>query len=223
MKLSTLIYILQHISWKTLYFNFKSFKFYIACKVPVFVNRKVVLKNIKGTIYLPQNIYAGIIKVGYGDVGIFDKQRSRTIWEVPGAIHFKGKADIGHGSKICVGKSGVLMLGKNFSITAESSIVCFHKISFGNACLLSWDVLMMDTDFHKVYSEQDILLNPDEEINIGNHVWIGAKCTVLKGSEIADNCMIAANSLITGKLTQPQCIYGGQPAKILKENVKWEV
>lgn len=195
----------------------------MACKLPVFIGSNVYLKSIKGTIGLPQKIYAGIIKIGYGDIGIFDKQNSRTIWEVKGSVNFNGKADIGHGSKISVGQNASLSFGRNFSITAESSIICFRKISFGNDCLMSWNILMMDTDFHKIYSQEEKLLNADREIIVGNHVWIGANSTIMKGSEIKDNCVIAANSLVSGKLAEQASIYGGQPAKIMKEKIQWEV
>ncbi len=222
MKAGTVIFILQNLNTKTLYFNFKHFPFSIACKMPVFISRKVFLKDTSGLINLPQNASAGMIKIGYGDVGIFDKKKSRTIWEVKGSIQFKGNADIGHGSRICVGPAGALIIGQNFKMTAESSIVCFKKILFGNDCLLSWEILLMDTDFHKIYDD-NILMNADREIIVGNHVWIGARCTILKGSEIPNGCVIASNALVAGKLLEERALYGGQPAKILKENITWQV
>ena len=64
-----------------------------------------------------------MISIGYGEVGIFDMKRSRSIWQVYGEVVFKGKANIGHGSKISVDKNGTLELGNNFKTTAESAIV----------------------------------------------------------------------------------------------------
>ncbi len=71
----------------------------------------------------------------------------KGIGRINGIINFNGRRNIGHGSKISVGKDGILTFGQNFNITAESSIVCYNNISFGNNCLLSWDILIMDTDF----------------------------------------------------------------------------
>jgi acetyltransferase-like isoleucine patch superfamily enzyme len=222
-NLKKLQFLLNNINAKTVYFNFKKFPFAVARKFPVFVSKHVILKDITGNIKLPDNFYMGVIRLGFGEVGIFDKQRSRTIWEVKGTISFAGSAFIGHGSKISVGKDGKLTLGSDFSITAESSIVCFDKISIGDRCLFSWQILMMDTDFHKILGEDKKVLNGNKEITIGSNVWIGARATILKGSTIANGCIVAANSLVSGQLVQPGSLYGGQPAKLLKENIQWEL
>jgi acetyltransferase-like isoleucine patch superfamily enzyme len=222
MNLNSVIYFVKHANIKTLYFNLKYFSFSVALKLPVFIHRKVVFKNIKGTIILPAKIYPGIIKIGFGDVGIFDKKYSRTIWEVSGKVSFAGSANIGHGSKISVGEKGNLYVGERFVITAESELVCFHEISFGNDCLLSWNILMMDTDFHKIY-QSGIRINENSKIQIGNKVWIGARSTILKGSFIADGAVIASNSLVAGKLNIPNAVYAGQPAILKKENIEWDI
>lgn len=70
-----------------------------------------------------------MIKIGFGNVGIFDKKRSRGILAIYGHIRFYGRANIGHGSKINVGKEGLLDLGANFVITAETSIICYKRIN----------------------------------------------------------------------------------------------
>ena len=71
-----------------------------------------------------------MIRVEYGDIGIFDKKYSRTILDINGCIMFNGKTDIRHGSRISVGEKGKLNFGNNFTITAESEIICFKKITF---------------------------------------------------------------------------------------------
>ena len=81
----------------------------------------------------------------------------------------------------------------------------------------------MDTDFHKIHNENGDIINGDQEIIIGKHVWIGSRCTILKGATIADNSIVAAGTLVATKLLTPNCIYGGAPVKILKEKVSWKV
>lgn len=144
---------------------------------------------------------------------------SRSIWQVSGTVIFKGKASIGHGSKLSVG--GTLILGNGFTITAESSIVASERIEFGKNCLVSWDILVMDTDFHDVKDNSGNILNPPAPIIIGNKVWIGCRCLVLKGSTIPNNCVIGANSLISKKLEKENVLYGGQPVRALKEEITW--
>jgi UDP-3-O-[3-hydroxymyristoyl] glucosamine N-acyltransferase len=212
-------------NFKTIYFNLRYLPFRQALKLPVLISKKVYLKEAKGVIEILGPIYTGKIKIGYGDMGIFDRSRSRTIWEVSGTVTFEGSAFIGQGSKISVGTTGVLRFGNNFTITAETAIVANSMtIKFGNSCLISWDNLIMDTDFHNIYDQEGKLLNQPKDIVIGNDVWIGCRCLILKGTIIPDNCIVAASSVVSGtKLHKSNCIYGGQPLKVIKENVSWKL
>jgi len=193
-----------------------------AIKLPILLSNKVYLKKTQGIIEINQPITFGMIKIGFGDVGIFDEKRSRTIWQLYGKIVFHGTASIGHGSKISVGKSGVLSLGKNFRITAESAIISHLRIDFGNDCLLSWDTLIMDTDFHKIQNELNEVTNYPSSITVGNSVWIGCRNLILKGAVIPDYSIIGANTLVNKKLKYKNSLYVGNPVFRLKENVSWE-
>ena len=205
---------------KTIYFNFKYLPFRQAIKIPIMVSKKVHLSHTGGQIIIDCPIYSEMIQIGHGYVGIFDKEVSRTIWEVSGTVIFKGTANIGHGSKICV-MSGTLVLGNNFRITAESTIVTANNIVFGKDCLLSWDILIMDTDFHNVKDKSENILNPPAPIIIGNKVWIGCRCLILKGATIPDNSVIGANSFVGKRLEKENAVYGGQPVRLLKEEIIW--
>jgi len=213
---------LQKINFKTIYFNFKYLPFKQAVRMPIMVSRKVYLKKISGKIIIDCPIKTGIIQIGYGDVGIFDEKNSRSIWEVSGTVIFRGKCSIGHGSKITVGKIGKLEFGENFFITAESSIVAFKEIKFGDDCLLSWDILVIDTDFHKLKDEKGNIINEPRSIIIGNKVWVGCRCLVLKGTVIPNNCVIGADSIVNRVLEKGSCLYVGSPCKLSKENISWE-
>lgn len=164
-----------------------------------------------------------MIRIGFGNIGIFDQILSRSILEIRGEIIFYGKAVIGHGSKISVGKNGILEIGNNFNVTAETSIVCHKYIKFGDNNLISWENLVMDTDFHKIKKlNGDNFVNDLKNIDIGNNVWIGCRNTILKGSRIMDNSVIGANSLVNKEFKKENVLIAGNPAKILKENIIWE-
>lgn len=221
MSLFLILNQLKYISLKTIYFNFKYFSFFTAIKLPVFISSYVYLKDMRGKIHLPISTSIGMIKIGYGDIGIFDKKKSRSIWEVSGDVNFQGFAFIGHGAKICVGINGYLLIGNNFVLSAESSLVTFNKLVIGNDCLISWDNLIIDTDFHKIVDSDGIQINSDREIKIGNNVWINARCTILKGSVIPNGCVIAANSLVIGALKIESSLYAGNPAILKRTGIKW--
>ena len=56
------------------------------------------------------------------------------------------------------------------------------------------------------------------KIKIGNNVWFGQHCTVLKGVTIGDGSIVAANAVVT-KDVPANCIVAGNPAKIVKTNI----
>ena len=78
----------------------------------------------------------------------------------------------------------------------------------------------MDTDFHKIFKDEE-LLNPPKEVIIGNKVWIGCRNTILKGTVISDGSIIGACSIVSSRLEESNVIYSGNPAKKVKENITW--
>ncbi len=52
-------------------------------------------------------------------------------------------------------------------------------------------------------------------IKIGKNCWIGAKVTILDGTSIGDNCIVAAGAVVKGTFPD-NVIIGGVPAKIMK-------
>ena len=224
---------------KTLRFNLHYFPLKTALKLPVIVSHRTYLRELHGKVTLPEKVETAMIKIGFGDVGHYDRKRSRTIWQVSGTVGFGGKASIGHGSKISV--RGDLEFGPDFNMTAESTIVCAKEIRFGRDCLLSWDILVMDTDEHPLYrretagretrdvgpvpspaSNNNERINPDKAIHVGDHVWIGCKCVLLKGAEVPNDTVVAAGTLLTSSFAGENQVIGGNPPTVLKHDVRWE-
>ncbi|MGN7822198.1 acyltransferase [Chitinophaga sp. 22536] len=211
----------RRLNLKTLYFNFKYLPFSQAIRLPFLISRRVYLKVTNGKTSFECPVRTAMVQIGYEGVGIFDHKKSRSIWEVSGEVVFKGKAVIGHGSKISVRKGGILSLGDNFVISAETSIVVTTNVAFGNNNLLSWDILVMDTDFHLIEDESGKVLNSPMPIVIGDKVWIGCRSVILKGANIPDNCVIGANSVLSRELEEEKGVYVGNPIKLVKRNITW--
>jgi len=205
---------------KTLLFNFRYLPFSDAIKLPFAVSHRVWLMELGGRVSISGEISSGMIEIGFGEVGIFDQNRSRTIWQVSGEVEFGGPANIGHGSRLSV--SGRLRLGKNFKITAESSLVATKEIVIGDDVLFSWDVLVLDTDFHPVLDAAGKRLNPDIPVIIGDRVWVGCRALLLKGVSLADGVVIAAGSVVSRPVDTGNSVAGGNPAAVLKENITWQ-
>lgn len=222
MNLKAFFYVLRHLNAKTLYFNFKYLNFRSAIKFPFFISRHVYFKNLSGSIEIINKVPTGGIKIGLGDVGVFDKKRSRTVLELKGKIIFEGSANIGHGAKLSVGEKGELVFGKDFNLTAESKIICCEKVSFGAGCLISWDVLIIDTDFHQILKDQQ-QINKNMPIILADNIWVGAGSIILKGVNIASNTVVAAGSVVSKTSELSNCIIAGNPATVVKENIEWKI
>ncbi|MFD2145320.1 acyltransferase [Mucilaginibacter antarcticus] len=212
---------LLKVNFKTLRINFKYFPFSDAVKLPIWVSRNCYISAAMGQVIINGEITPGMITIGYGDIGVFDRLKSRSKFQNRGTIIFDGKANIGHGCKLDVGPNGTLKIGNNVVITAETAIICNKHVSIGNNCLLSWQILIIDDDFHKIKDKAGVILNPAKAITIGNNVWIGCRCLILKGTNIGDGNVIAANATLTKTYTQQNSILTG--GKVLKQDIVWEV
>lgn len=133
-----------------------------------------------------------------------------------------GRCDIGFGSRIVVGENAMLEIEENLSVTAHSTIICMKRVVIGKNVLISWDVLLMDSDFHYVGClNSELNKECSKEIAIGNHVWIGCRCTVLKGAVISDDTVIAANSVVTRKFSENNVMLAGNPAIVKHKGIQW--
>ncbi len=222
MTLYDFIYSLGYFNHKSIYFNFKYLPFRQAIRFPLFVSFRTKLIATQGSIRINGPLRTGMIRIGFGEVGIFDKKYNRVIWEVKGDIIFEGRALFKFGSRISVGENAQLHIGKGFRISPDSSLVCFKKMVFGDNVRISWEVIIMDNDFHKIKSLEGELLNKPKEIIVGNNVWIGMRSTLLKGTQIDDHVIVGSGSLINRPVRGQHQIIAGNPAKVIKEGVRWE-
>ena len=208
---------------KTIFFNLKYLPLNQAVKLPIYVYRDVRFNRLKGNIQLnaPQ-VYRGMIKIGNVIMGNADPKYQRAILEIDGTIVFNGKATIGLGTKISIKEHASLFLGNNIWVTGgNTTIICNKNIMINDDCLLSWDILLMDTDFHKILNSDNTIINKEKPIHIGKHVWIGCRTTILKGVSIANNNVIAANSTITKSVSTENCIIG-RNTEMLKTGIEWK-
>ena len=87
-------------------------------------------------------------------------------------------------------------------------------ITIGNNVQIARDVIF-ETGMHEI-GDSAMRGGPSigKNIIVGNGTWIGVGAIILPGVSIGEGCMIQAGSVVT-KNCKPNCIYGGNPAKVL--------
>jgi len=191
-----------------------------AMRLPVLVSHRVAFRRLQGELTLDE-VRTGIVRIGFHDNTAFDKRGPKSVWQVSGKVRFKGRCRMGTSTKIVC--TGELTVGADFISTAQTSIYCAQQIEFGAGNLLAWDITVLDNDYHSVLDEQGEKINPARPVKIGDRVWIGAQTTLLKGTQIGNDCIIAAGSLLHRKFEGDGRLIGGNPARVLKQGVSWRV
>jgi acetyltransferase-like isoleucine patch superfamily enzyme len=96
------------------------------------------------------------------------------------------------------------------------------KIIIGCDCMFAADVTIRTGDSHTIFkmNSKDVI-NHGSDVIIGNHVWLGNKATLLKGSSVADNSIVGTGAIVTKKYGQNNVVLAGNPARIIKEEIDW--
>lgn len=130
---------------------------------------------------------------------------------IEGNIEFLGYVSLYKGTKCVVAKNGYLRIGNGTYINEYTRIFTYHKICIGAGCAISWNVVITDTDIHKIFNKE-IHVNPNRSVDIGDNVWIGFNSTITKGAIIKNNTIIGSNTLVHGQI-EGNKIYYGNPLK----------
>ncbi len=94
------------------------------------------------------------------------------------------------------------------------------ELLVGEQCLFASNVNIRTGDSHSVLDSAGNRINPSKSISVGNHVWFGQNVTVLKGTFIGDDSVVATGSIVTKKFPG-NVILAGSPARGIKENISW--
>lgn len=102
-----------------------------------------------------------------------------------------------------------IRLGKNVKISLFSSLLAGRQgtITIGDNSIIGPNCSVVAINHGMELSSTPFRYQPWRDtvassVVIGNNVWLGAQCIVLPGSRIADNCIIAAGTVVHGQVSQ---------------------
>lgn len=209
---------------KSIYFNFTTLPFKQAIQLPVIISRNTVIGNInKNCIEIKVKVKMGMIIFGKGGLErIIVPKKNYLSVEKGSKIIFNGSAIFSMGSSIKVANDAILIFGNNFYANRNFTLVCVDSIEFGNDILIGWNVEIRDTDGHYIIENGEEKSN-HSPITVENHVWICSYATIMKGCKIGNNCVVAYKSCLIKSDGQDNCLMGGYPAKILRQEINWHI
>jgi acetyltransferase-like isoleucine patch superfamily enzyme len=105
-------------------------------------------------------------------------------------------------------------IGQNCVIYPKVKIGAYTMVAY-NVSIIGGDHVFRNAGIPLRFSGRDVV----KPTIIGKDVWIGAYSIIMCGVTIGDGAIIASGSVVT-KDVEPFCIYGGCPAKKIKDRFK---
>lgn len=215
--MNKLFFIYPSIIFASIRNSLKVKKFY---KIPLITSKKTkIIKKRRSKIILKKRVWLGVYNTRVGEV--FGVNTDNTYIELnkESKLEFSGEVKIGPGSRILLGKGAKVEIGSGTEITGGTKIMAEQHISIGKNCMIAWDVQIMDTDWHTTKSNNG---NYVSEVIIEDDVWIASGVKIMRGVRIGSGSVIAAGSIINSDVPK-NSLFGGIPAKLLKEDYFWKV
>jgi acetyltransferase-like isoleucine patch superfamily enzyme len=111
-----------------------------------------------------------------------------------------------------------LEIGANFAMTG-GTICAAERIIIGNNVAVGANTTIADTDFHTLDPIQRRLESTGGDTAatvIGDDVFVGMNCLILKGVRVGKGSVIGAGSVVAADVP-PHVIAVGNPAKVIRE------
>jgi len=172
------------------------------------------------------------IKVGRGSKVIIGRGSFFLVGFVhygatPAAIHLgrgatlsvEGTVLIRKAARLFVHDGAHLEMHPGSGVADFTTVTCFDHIVFGAGAGTSWYCNVLDTNGHVVVvdGERKPVSAP---VVFGPNALTGSFVSVLPGVTLGEGSMVAAGSVVT-KDVPPHSLVGGNPARVLSNDVKW--
>jgi len=106
-----------------------------------------------------------------------------------------------------------LVLGEHSAITNRHLIDCTNSVEIGKFTTFAGFQSQILT--HSIDLES--CRQSSAPVKIGDYCFVGTNCVILGGSELPNYSVLGAKSLLNKKFTGTHTLYGGVPARALKQ------
>lgn len=206
----------------SIFFNFRFLPVKQAIMLPILISPKIKIDKLnRRNISIVFNPKFGDIQIGINSSRGLITHCGYLSVSKNGKLIFRGRIKLCSGVSIRIDR-GYISFGAKTFVNGNSMFRCTNSILLGEKLLVGWNVSFSTDDGHYII-ENNKRKEKEESINIGEHVWIASDTKISKGVNIAGNCIIGQNSLVTSKFSESNVLIAGVPAKIVKHNVNWDL
>jgi acetyltransferase-like isoleucine patch superfamily enzyme len=138
----------------------------------------------------------------------------------PGKVVLHPGARIRRDARIYVGPDARLEVHAGGIIGIRATINVETEVVIGPGCEMSWDVEVMDTDFHTLVGPNGPRVRT-APVHLGRRTLIGARAIILKGTSVGEGSVIAAGAVVRG-VVPPGVVMAGNPARPVSEVTSWK-
>tara|TARA_R110002110_G_scaffold105662_5_gene265468 strand:+ start:9091 stop:9795 length:705 start_codon:yes stop_codon:yes gene_type:complete len=127
------------------------------------------------------------------------------------------------GSFRCRARNTSILIGDcTTTMMAHLSLHEAGTITIGEDCMFSGDIMMDVSDMHSILdAETGARLNPAQDIEIGDHVWLAQGVRIMKGALIGQHSVIGSRSMVMGAIPS-HSLAVGVPARVVRSGITWD-
>jgi acetyltransferase-like isoleucine patch superfamily enzyme len=183
---------------------------------PIWVGSRTVIDGADRITFAP----GAALRVGLGSFGLTERADTSVIRIRPGGeLHCGGVVSLQRGIRVVV-DGGRLSIGHGTNVNGlGTKILCRESVTIGADCTFSWDVQVLDNDFHAM-TVQGVRRLSAAPVTIGDRVWVGTRAIVLKGVTIGDGAVIGAGAMVVSDIPAG-AVAVGSPARVVGSVDSW--
>ncbi len=154
---------------RTLWFNVRYFK---QLRINIYMGKKTKVFFKGGKLKISKPVYFDCRNAGQFCYDSTIVLENNSVLDISESVNFFS------GAQIKCFESASISIGKNSYFSGPVVIHSKQSIQIGERCSISWNVTILDSNFHALDKSKEI---SSKEVIIGDDVWIGANVTILKG------------------------------------------
>jgi tetrahydrodipicolinate N-acetyltransferase len=181
----------------------------------IWIGSPTVLEGAERVVVRP----GGALRIGLGPFGLTSEHDHSVVRVRPGSqFAVEGVVSLQRGVRIVV-DAGELRIGHGTNVNGFTKILVAESVRIGAGCTFSWDVQVLDNDFHQLVVDGTPRRSRGAVV-IGDNVWVGTRAVILKGVTVGDGAVVGAGAVVTRDVPAGTVV-AGMPARVVGKVDSW--